>query len=98
MIATLLLKLSCFTGEATRFTESERETEHKFDHGLRHRPKVEVLKGSLSAHTTTGKYYYDSYCSRVLSAGFINFLGSSKRQIAFSQWLIVAYTQTILMY
>lgn len=81
-------KLSRFTEKAKRFTEPEGETKHQPDCGLNHsfqaqrallRPKVEVLKGSLSAHSTTSKYYYCWYCWYRLSAGFVNFLGSSKR-------------------
>lgn len=56
-------KLSLFTGKAKRFTEPVGETKHKPAHGLNpsfqaHRPKFEVLKGRVSAHTTTSKHYY----------------------------------------
>lgn len=98
VITTFLLNLSCFTRKATRFMGPEGETKHKSDHGLNHRtlfrPKVEVLKESLSAHSTTTKYYYNSYCNHVLSAGFVHFLCHFKRQIVFSKWLLVAHTWT----
>lgn len=90
-------KLSLFIGKAKRFTEPVGETKpNKPAHGLNpslqaHGPKVEVLKGRVSAYAQLANIITVDTAVTFWVQDLYIFLGSCKRQIAF---LVVARTRT----